>query len=1095
MSSPSVDDFLKVLKKYERDLVAFLKQTDVVVKLPTELLRNCVISPSLKGKFDSLDNERLSPQLLVKYLLQQVGEQVKKDGNVIDNFLQTLSGLDGRGKEVCEYLREELDVSLSNQEATVGCDGEQITSNNKEESVCLRQEDVSRIVEILAGVSDKWNEIGIMLGLPGHVIKDCNKGSSVVNLNNIICSWVLSNKATLEKLKSALRSNVVGVGRAADDLDKNFKTAIPYVSKRSRTSFSSLVTYQSCETEVADGKSTLLEVRVSSTESVSYQWMKDGQPLLDSEDYSGTCTDILFVSQASQGTGGSYACLVRTGDKKVCSDGIKVVVKFSPIKAHILNLYSKYREVPVDSWPPVGSSAFINLAMTKSSKLCTVSTSYALQGSVDSVIASKVSIKYKEALKFYKTGALILVEGRPGSGKSTFIQKLVLDWTKGFILKGAKMVFLIPLRHGCLSGREENLFHILNKIYYRGSQSLFMRDDIERIEVCDGEGICFVMDGLDELDEYHPQDESQSVIFKLLDKTYLPQAMVIVSSRPVATSILKQKAPITECFELIGFSKEDILKYIDSFPFSCLSEAASDKADPENLKAYLRSHSNVFNMCYLPVNAAMICSLYDDMKGDIPTTETKMYEQFIKLAIIRHFKRNKKSVSLASLDKLSGKDQECFDHLCHLAFDMTVKSRHVLTLSQTSAGPHDASFLGLVTVDRVVQLTNPEAKQTCAFLHFTFQEFLAAYYISQFDCEGQIEIIKENSLRFKPYLSNVWKFFCGLVKFTPRHFLEFLYYVMDEAKIINCFLCPFQFAFESQQDAVYSSLMDMTGGIAFEAYLNPSDITAVTCVISNCKNARFQTLCLLEHCTDEDGVLKIFAFVDNSKLHFLSNLILFNMSLGSASARAIATRLKYCENLRVLNLSRNNFCSRDIIGMVQELKPDYMRELDLSNNNIGDDIADYVHILGNTRRAYSVNLSYCKISSKGIMTILCGLKKSVNKLYLQGNSRITCKDLIDLATSKDTLGYEYDYLEDLHISLSDFGELAKLNLIYPNIHFVRVKVRRHRRSLSVAESHPLIKEFIISFKIALDELVSLRRRSQPVPLVRLPLKILKVHMY
>ena len=319
--------------------MSFLKQTDVVVKLPTELLRNCVISPSLKGKFDSLDNERLSPQLLVKYLLQQVGEQVKKDSSVFENFLQTLSGLDGKGKEVCEYLREELDVSLSSQEATVDCDGEQITSNNKEESVCLRQEDVSRLVEILAEVSDKWNEIGI--GLLRHVRKDCNEGSNVVNLSSILCSWILSNQATSEKLKSALKSKVVDAGRAADALDKNFRrTAMPYLSKRSRTSFSSLVTYQSCETEVADGKSTLLEVQVSSTESVSYQWMKDGQPLLGSEDYSGTCTDILFVSQASQRTGGSYACLVCTGDKKVCSDGIKVVVKFSPIKAPILNIRS-----------------------------------------------------------------------------------------------------------------------------------------------------------------------------------------------------------------------------------------------------------------------------------------------------------------------------------------------------------------------------------------------------------------------------------------------------------------------------------------------------------------------------------------------------------------------------------------------------------------------------------------------------------------------------------------------------------------------------------------------------------------------------------
>ena len=66
--------------------------------------------------------------------------------------------------------------------------------------------------------------------------------------------------------------------------------------------------------------------------------------------------------------------------------------------------------------------------------------------------------------------------------------------------------------------------------------------------------------------------------------------------------------------EVFGFSREQILEYIDNFPFDC----GTNCADPAKLKDYLRSHPNVFDMCYLPVHAAMICFLYKHEKGNIP---------------------------------------------------------------------------------------------------------------------------------------------------------------------------------------------------------------------------------------------------------------------------------------------------------------------------------------------------------------------------------------------------------------------------------------------------------------------------------------------
>ena len=65
--------------------------------------------------------------------------------------------------------------------------------------------------------------------------------------------------------------------------------------------------------QVADGKSTLLEVQVSESEAVCYQWMKDGHSLSDNFAYSGTRTAILVITSARQGTEGKYICHVMKG--------------------------------------------------------------------------------------------------------------------------------------------------------------------------------------------------------------------------------------------------------------------------------------------------------------------------------------------------------------------------------------------------------------------------------------------------------------------------------------------------------------------------------------------------------------------------------------------------------------------------------------------------------------------------------------------------------------------------------------------------------------------------------------------------------------
>ena len=295
-------------------------------------------------------------------------------------------------------------------------------------------------------------------------------------------------------------------------------------------------------------------------------------------------------------------------------------------------------------------------------------------------------------------------------------------------------MFLVTLRDLNSDCRDETLSDLLRLFYSNDEELVTIRSDIERIN---GEGVCFVIDGLD---EYQPQKRDKSIIYQLLSRTYLHQAMIIVSSRPAATKIIK-KGILTKRIEVFGFSKQQIFEYIDNFPFSALSAGASSTVQTK-LKEYLVRNPNIFDMCYLPVHAAMICSLFERDNDHISYTQTKIYEQFTQLNINHHFMRQKAEIELCSLKELHGVHEKYFDDLCRLAFNMTVNSKQVISQQkldfQLSHG--DECSLGLLTIYKTNHSTG--VHRTYSFLHLTFQEFLAAYHIAKLDISQQMKVIQ-----------------------------------------------------------------------------------------------------------------------------------------------------------------------------------------------------------------------------------------------------------------------------------------------------------------------------------------------------------------
>ena len=841
-------------------LESSLEDTDLV-QFSLKLLQSKIITKDVKDNFYCLDNNHLEADIKVRYLLQQVCERVREDDKVYDRLVRVLTRLGGGVKDVCEAMRKELD-RVDGGKASGGAKG----------GVCLTERDISGLVELLVTDRHKWEEISVALALPECVRFECrNLGSNPLKLTMVLREWISGSyknakSATLENLREALSSEIVALHNTSLRLLTFEKSVDPLPEvEKTHSSITPQIHLQSYDTEIAEGKSTLLEVQVSSNGCESYQWSKDGQPLLDGADFSGVSSNILYINRASKDTEGKYSCCVSNGSETVCSDEINLMVVYPPEKKHLIKLYSLMEsEVPKDSWPPVGNSTFINLVLITHSPISRCDY-YTVRGDMDDILESKEVVEYEEVFREYREGALVLVEGRPGSGKTTLVHKVTRDWATGRkVLQGAKMVFLITLRLLNYSKKDQNLLEVL-EVFYGGE---VLRKSVEYdLQKCGGEGACFIIDGLD---EYQHKNKKESVIYQLIYKKCLPFSMVIVASRPVATDELRKSC--SRRVEVIGFTKSQINEYVETYPFNGSDNVLSDMVS--KLKLYLGRHPNILHMCYLPVHAAMICFLFSQLEGNIPHTETKIYEQFTISTLLRQKTRTEGQQQLKSLKKLFGEEELQFRSLCKLAFDMIMNSQQVVSQSDAQVSLSDAtsSVLGLLTVEHTSRYYGLEHLYT--FHHLTFQEFLAAFHIAGLEVQKQVNVFTGVT-----YIMidkhNVKKFYCGLsglgqdTNLQIEDILRELGFFRDEIgrELIYFVQC----AFESQLVEFCDCVVGNGSLHFYDTHITPSDFTALGYVISTAS----KQVCKLslERCTwDNDGVMAFSSVVTRSKLHSLKCL-------------------------------------------------------------------------------------------------------------------------------------------------------------------------------------------------------------------------------
>ena len=414
-----------------------------------------------------------------------------------------------------------------------------------------------------------------------------------------------------------------------------------------------------------------------------------------------------------------------------------------------------YANSPVaksDKWPPTPSTVYIKLALVKKEKVSRTEadkfTYLTFRGDIDTILQAKEQIEMDDILKEEDKTRLVVVEGAPGIGKSTFAWELCRQWPTLESLKRFSLVVLLRLREEGV----QTATHITD-LFPCGDDPDLSRLVAEEVRRENGKGVLFVFDGFD---EFPAELCTKSLVTDIISgSAYLPRATVLVTSRPSATAQLQSlfQTGIGKRIEIVGFSHKEIHEYAESVLGSGSEMLVS-------FKTYLSANPVVKAMMYNPLNSAIVVKVYQEASESgkpIPHTQTQLYTELTLYLLSRHLSDH---LARRLPDRLEDipRDSDLYQQLKELgklAFEGIVRNEIIF-----KELPEGCSDLGLLVEHRALY-TRKETK-TYNFFHLTLQEYLGAFYISQLPANEQRTLFIEHAK--SEHLRVVWRFVAGLTR-------------------------------------------------------------------------------------------------------------------------------------------------------------------------------------------------------------------------------------------------------------------------------------------------------------------------------------------
>uniref|UniRef100_A0A669CFQ8 NACHT domain-containing protein n=1 Tax=Oreochromis niloticus TaxID=8128 RepID=A0A669CFQ8_ORENI len=342
-----------------------------------------------------------------------------------------------------------------------------------------------------------------------------------------------------------------------------------------------------------------------------------------------------------------------------------------------------------------------------------------------------------ELLKTYEKK--ILLVGKPGAGKTSVVHQMLKLWSEKDN-RDLDYMFYFDMRETPNITEVHKLEDLLFSVFCEPDEG---KDEVLEDMKDNADSVTIIFDGVTDVG-------STSVVFKLIQKTLLPEAKIIVTCRPEVESA--DFLLDWDCLrvEVKGFSEQGIREYLSKN----LSEDHFNK---------VLCNLELFSLCHVPMYALMVVACFSFEGSDFsphPCTVTEIYLNIL------HF-CNQRNVSKTSENESTKWD--AILSLSQAAFCATEGKNVNLT-----SLPKLDSCANLAILSRnVIQVSPTIKKPLCAFLHYTVQEFFAALWVLK-DPEKTRCVLQQCLVQGSKHMKHLVPFLCGLLNEKNADLLESL---------------------------------------------------------------------------------------------------------------------------------------------------------------------------------------------------------------------------------------------------------------------------------------------------------------------------------
>lgn len=476
---------------------------------------------------------------------------------------------------------------------------------------------------------------------------------------------------------------------------------------------------------------------------------------------------------------------------------------------------------------------------------------------------------FRWCFQSHRTPQSVMVSGAAGVGKTTLVQKFVLDWVTGKHYQKFAFVFFFKFRD--LNAMEESSLEVLLQREY---PKLYSR--LGAI-LQHPEKLLFIFDGLDESDKVLDLSHDRSpdlcvlpgdvkpvhvIVASLLKQTLLKGSSVLLTSRPATLAKLEMKA-FDRVATIVGFLARDRDQYFCNF----FGEVKIAK----RVLSYVRDSQVLYALCYNPSYCRITCTALEayvistsPQLHPLLQTTTQLLVSYMKQMMDHHGGDSSvgEGVPGSGGDLQHPSVKEFLVQLGSLA-EHCLRTRTLvfeerdLKASRITQSAHPSLFTALVVED--TQRSRSPFQVTYSFLHLGVQEFFAALFHYLDFKEGyfsdMIEFVQEDqSDNYDIFL----RFLAGLSHQKTGEPLEELlgsFSVAASERVIGWLkkknlkallsattrsgkweaLNFFNLLFEAQNGHLVHQLMGDSAGVDFsELYLMPVDCAILGYVLSCC---------------------------------------------------------------------------------------------------------------------------------------------------------------------------------------------------------------------------------------------------------------------